>query len=53
MLILERDGNTVQEMLCKYEWQEMVAFDFVDGDMAETWQIKTDKSLKNPYCGLK
>lgn len=53
MLILERDGNTVQEMLCKYEWQEMVVFDFVDGDMAETWQIKTDKSLKNPYCGLK
>lgn len=43
LLILERDGNIVQEMLCKYEQQEMVAFDFVDGDMAETWQIKTEK----------
>lgn len=43
LLILGRDGNIVQEMLCKYEQQEMVAFDFVGGDMAETWQIKTDK----------
>lgn len=43
MLILERDGNIVQEMLCKYELQEMVAFGFVDGDVAKTERIKTDK----------